>query len=415
MASGDGAGSMQRRLAGPSAGAAGGPAGAAGSLAEPAGQEEPAKGRKPAAGVAWARVPATTANLGPGFDCLGMALSGLELRAWLAPSSPDPASWDRGEDEVTWDLHGEGPATDPPGSNLVVRAIKAAFARAGQRHPAAWRLEVASTIPPARGLGSSAAAIVAGLAAANQWLHRAGRPLQGSELLDLAAGIEGHADNVAAALLGGVVVAWREAASPEECERDEPAGPAGPAGEEGAGCWRALSFRPRVPLYAVLAIPDRDALTQEARAVLPDVVRRRDAVFNQSRVALLTLALTTGRTDLLREAMRDRLHQPYRMRLFPWLERMVARAEAAGAEGACLSGAGPSLLALARREEAGRVAEALRVGLRAEGVPGRVLVCPVARQGCRSGMTGKWRGMRVRSHRDRSLADVRARGSRSAL
>ncbi|MFS8641166.1 MAG: homoserine kinase, partial [Symbiobacteriaceae bacterium] len=365
-----------------------------------------------AAGAAWARVPATTANLGPGFDCLGMALSGLELRTWLTPSSPDPASWDRDPDEVAWDLHGEGPATDPPGSNLVVRAIKAAFARAGQRHPAAWRLEVASTIPPARGLGSSAAAIVAGLAAANQWLHRAGRPLQGSELLDLAAGLEGHADNVAAALLGGVVVAWREAPSPAGRERDEPAGP---AGEEGHGRWRALSFRPRVPLYAVLAIPDRDALTQEARAVLPDVIRRRDAVFNQSRVALLTLALATGRTELLREAMRDRLHQPYRMRLFPWLERMVARAEEAGAEGACLSGAGPSLLALARCQEAERVADALRGALRAEGVPGRVVVCPVARQGYRSGMTGKGRGTRMGSDRDRSLADVRARGSRSAL
>ncbi|HEY8394338.1 MAG TPA: homoserine kinase [Thermaerobacter sp.] len=406
MASGDAVGSMRPGLAG-------GPARRAGNLAEPAGREEPVKGPEPPVAVAWARVPATTANLGPGFDCLGMALSGLELRARLAPSSQDPAAWDRDEDDVLWELHGDGPATDPPGSNLVVRAIQAAFARAGQRHPAAWRLEVASTIPPARGLGSSAAAIVAGLAAANQWLRRCGRALRRSEMLHLAAELEGHADNVAAALLGGVAVAWREAAPPEAREGEAPGRAAereAPAVGEGTGRWRALSFRPRLPLYAVLAIPERDALTREARAVLPEVIRRRDAVFNQSRVALLTLALSTGRTELLREAMRDRLHQPYRMRLFPWLEGLVARAEAAGAEGACLSGAGPSLLALARREEAGRVAEALRSGLLAEGVPGRVVICRVARHGYQSGMEGKWRGLQIRPRRARFLTGARGRG-----
>ena len=376
MARSDAAGSMDPGLAG-------GPAEPAGKLSEPRGREEPAGGRVPAAAVAWARVPATTANLGPGFDCLGMALSGLELRAWLAPSSPDPAGWDRDEEDVTWELYGEGPATDPPGSNLVVRAIKAAFARAAQRHPASWRLEVASAIPPARGLGSSAAAIVAGLAVANEWLRLGGRALSGSELLDLAAEIEGHADNVAAALFGGVAVVWQAGTPPQQ--------PVQPP----EGRWRVLSFRPRCSLLAVLAVPDCHALTHAARAALPAVIPHRDAVFNQSRVALLTLALSAGRVDLLREAMQDRLHEPYRMRLFPWLEGLVATAVEAGAEGACLSGAGPSVLALVQGEKVQQVAEAMRKRLLAEGIAGTVYICRVG-AGKRSGIVGRRRGRRLR-------------------
>ena len=320
----------------------------------------------PARAVAWARAPATSANLGPGFDCLGMALPRWELWAWLTAAEADPERWSCPEHQVRWNLHGRGPAAAPPEENLVVRAICAAFARAGQAHPPAWRLAIRSTIPPARGLGSSAAAIVAGLAVANQWLRRAGRPLTPGELLQLAADLEGHADNVAAALLGGVVLAWREA--------------------DAAQRWRATSLMLANRWLAVLAIPAVSGYTHEARGALPATVSHGDAAFNVARVGLLVAALTAGRGELLRQAMEDRLHQPYRMRLFPWLSTLIQRALAAGADGACLSGAGPSVLALVRPERARGVARALASGLAAAGIDGRVVLCPVGGPGCRSGL-----------------------------
>lgn len=318
----------------------------------------------PVRAVAWARVPATSANLGPGFDCLGLALAGWELRAWLTPAEVDPRRWTCDEREVRWNLRGRGPAAAPPEENLVVRAICAAFARAGQAHPPAWRLAVRSTIPPARGLGSSAAAIVAGLAVANQWLRRAGRPLGRDDLLQIAADLEGHADNVAAALYGGAVVAWRDA----------------------GGRWQAV----QVPLggswVAVVAIPEVSSYTHEARQILPIEVDHADAVFNAARAALLVNALASGRGDLLAEAMRDRLHQPYRMALFPWLDDLIRLALAAGADGACFSGAGPSVLALVPTERAEEVARALSAGLAQAGVKGRVGMCLAGGFVCRSAM-----------------------------
>ncbi|ADU51843.1 homoserine kinase [Thermaerobacter marianensis DSM 12885] len=326
----------------------------------------------PVRAVAWARVPATSANLGPGFDCLGLALPGWELRAWLRPAEVDPRRWTCDEQEVRWNLRGRGPAAAPPEENLVVRAICAAFARAGLAHPPAWRLAVRSTIPPARGLGSSAAAIVAGLAVANQWLRRAGRPLGRDDLLQIAADLEGHADNVAAALYGGAVVAWRDA----------------------EGRWRAV----QVPLggswMAVLAVPATSSFTHEARQALPQAVDHVDAAFNAARAALLVYALTTGSGDLLGEAMQDRLHQPYRMALFPWLDDLIRRAVAAGADGACLSGAGPSVLALVPPERVKAVVKALAARLAGTGLRGRVGVCPAGGPGCRCGVVLRSRGGR---------------------
>lgn len=341
-----------------------------------------AAGKAGGRAVAWARVPATSANLGPGFDCLGLALGGWELRAWLEPSPADPRCWTCAEDEVRWHLDGRGPAAAPPEENLVVRAVVAAFARAGQAHPPAWRLTVRSTIPPARGLGSSAAAIVAGLAVAGQWLRRAGRPLSRDDLLQLAAGLEGHADNVAAALFGGAVVAWREGAAP--ADGTEQSSRLVPAGE--GGRWRAVPVPLGRPLAAVVAIPAVTSYTHEARRALPETVGHSDAAFNAARAALLIHALVAGRTDLLAEAMQDRLHQPYRTALFPWLADLIQAAVAAGAGGACLSGAGPSVLALVTDERAPAVAEALAGKMVALGLDGKVGAGPAAGPGVRSGL-----------------------------
>ncbi|WP_243149715.1 homoserine kinase [Thermaerobacter sp. PB12/4term] len=354
----------------------------------------PAPGGGSGRAVAWSRVPATSANLGPGFDCLGLALQGWELRAWLEPSPADPRHWTHSAGAVHWHLDGWGPPAAPPGApgeNLVVRAVVTAFHRAGQAHPAAWRLVVRSTIPPARGLGSSAAAIVAGLAAANQWLRRAGRPLAAVDLLQLAADLEGHADNVAAALYGGLVVAWRPApaaAGQAAGRREGASAGAGDGGDPGGG-WRAVPVPLGRSLAAVVAIPARTSYTHEARGALPATVAHGDAAFNAARTALLIHALAAGRGDLLAEAMQDRLHQPYRAALFPWLEDLVATAVAAGAFGACLSGAGPSVLALVADEQAPAVAQALAARMAALGLAGRVGLGRAGGPGARSGLVSR--------------------------
>ena len=275
------------------------------------------------------RVPATTANLGPGFDCLGMALdlwNELELDVGGGPKVS---------------VQGYG-ATELPAdtSNLVYRAIGHLFQSAHLDIPD-LRLICRNEIPLKRGLGSSAAAIVGGLVAANLLLEQAdGRAFTERELLDMAAYLEGHPDNVAAALLGGLQLV---------------------AQEEDA----LLSAAVPVPrdIWVVLFIPETTIATEDARAVLPDSVSREDAVYNMGRAALLVNALATGRLEDLYFATRDRLHQPYRQRLFPAMKVIFRAALSAGALGVCLSGSGSTILALTKGKEmtvAYEMAEAAR-------------------------------------------------------
>ncbi len=284
------------------------------------------------AGWVLARAPATSANLGPGFDALGLALEWrAEVRCALAP-----------EGLV---VRADGPgAQDLPrdGSNLVARAARAVLAAAG-RPAAGLRLHLANTLPVGRGLGSSAAAIAAGLTAANALL---GDPLGMEELLRLGTAIEGHPDNLAPALLGGV------------CASAQGAG----------GAVFALPLPPPPGLAAMVAIPRRPLPTREARHVLPRTVAFADAVANVQRASLLVAALATGRLDALAAATADRLHQPYRARLLPGLEVCLRDALAAGALGAFLSGAGPSVLALVPAgRESPRVRDVLRRYATAQG------------------------------------------------
>ena len=264
-------------------------------------------------------VPATTANLGPGFDCLGLA---LDLRNTLTLTASEPFAI-AGEPEYTITITGVDAAKVPTDrGNLALEAAETVFRLVG-RWPRTAELRVHNCIPVGSGLGSSSSAIVGGLVAANALV---GGLLSDEALLQLAVDMEGHPDNVAPALLGGLVlgVLPDAAGGPEQLvvRRMEP---------------------PR--LTAVVVMPDFHFLTAEARAVLPQQVTRADVIFNASRLGLLLHALLTGDFDCLRVAMGDRLHQTQRLGIIPGAAAAFDAAYTAGALGVALSGAGPSLLA----------------------------------------------------------------------
>jgi homoserine kinase len=255
------------------------------------------------------RAPATSANLGSGFDCLG-----LTLDLW---------------NEVKAIRGGEPPETD----NLILRSARALYDAAGADYPG-YSLEAVNRIPFSRGMGSSAAAIACGLLIANRSL---GEPLDEAELVDLATRIEGHPDNVVPCLAGGFRVSVRN------------------------DLGHVVHVQVPMPaaLEAVLFVPDQTVPTAHARGVLPPHVPLGDALYNVGRASLLVAALATGRFEALVEATRDRLHQPYRLPLFPPGATLLEAAMHAGALGAFTSGAGPSILALcAEADDVERVAEA---------------------------------------------------------
>lgn len=293
------------------------------------------------------RVPATSANLGPGFDALGLALA--QHNEVVA----------READGVRVAVQGEGAGRLPSGGdNVVARGVRLAYEAAGRPFKGV-DLTCHNRIPTARGLGSSAAAWVGGLVAGNALL---GTPLSREALLALAARAEGHPDNVAAALHGGLTVSCLVGDRVAAVTLPVPAGVA----------W-------------VVLVPAVTSSTAEARRVLPGQVPRADAVFNVQRTALLLAALQAGRLDALGDALDDRLHQPYRRRLFPWMPGVVEAARAAGALGCVLSGAGPSLLAVAPDAAAGDVGRAMEAALRAAGVRGDARALPVDRDGAVAG------------------------------
>ena len=289
------------------------------------------------------RVPATSANLGPGFDALGLALA---LHNEVTASESERVS-------VT--IEGEGAGRLSPGAeNVVARGVRQAYEAAGRPFKGV-ALACVNRVPTARGLGSSAAAWVGGLVAGNALL---GGPLSRDALLALAARAEGHPDNVTAALMGGLTVSCAT----------------------GQGRITAIALPVPGAVRWVLLVPEVTSSTAEARAVLPAMFTRADAVFNVQRVALLLAALQSGRVDCLGEALDDRLHQPYRLRLFPWMPAVVRAARTAGALGCVLSGAGPSLLAVVR-DEADVVARAMEGALAAAGVRGRASALAVDTEG----------------------------------
>ncbi len=260
------------------------------------------------------KVPATSANLGPGFDTLGMA---LDLHNIIEMC------------EIPGGLHisvsGAGKEAIPIGpTNVVYQAAMLVFQQSGYQ-PKGLAIRIHNHIPIARGLGSSAAAIVGGLVAANEL---AGRKLPPDVLVELGTGLEGHPDNVGPALLGGVVI----------------------AAKLGSGiCYRKLE--PPKDLQMVLAVPKFGLPTKVAREALPKSVSFADAVYNLGRSSLLVLAFASHDLDLLGQVMEDRLHQPYRSSLVPGMENVFMAAKGAGALGVALSGAGPTLVAFCRGDQ----------------------------------------------------------------
>ena len=289
------------------------------------------------------RVPATSANLGPGFDTLGLALALYnEVTA-------------REGDGVSVTIEGEGAGRLSAGrDNVVARGVRQAYEAAGRPFKGVT-LTCVNRVPTARGLGSSAAAWVAGLVAGNALL---GEPLSRDALLALAARAEGHPDNVTAAVLGGLTVS---------CALGE-------------GRIAAISLPVPDAVRWVVLVPEVTSATAAARAVLPSSYPRADAVFNVQRVALLLAALQSQRLDLLGAALDDRLHQPHRLRLFPWMPAVAEAARRAGALGCVLSGAGPSLLA-AVGADGGAVGQAMESALAAAGVRGRAHAFAVDTEG----------------------------------
>jgi homoserine kinase len=291
------------------------------------------------------RVPATTANLGPGFDCLGLALD------WW--NSIEVETIARGL-QVQVDCP-QGVEIPCNSRNLVVYGMNAAFKLAGRKRPPC-RIRMTTRIPIARGLGSSSAAIVGGLVAGNALL---GNVYSRDELVTIATRIEGHPDNVAPALLGGLMVAAME-------DR------------------QVTVARFPVPreLRCVLFVPDQALLTIKARGVLPKRIPCADAVYNASRVALWIAALRERRWEWLEAATQDRLHQPYRAKLVPGMYALFEAAMKAGARGAALSGAGPSIIAFAVHHGES-VARAMMQAARKIGLAGATRVVAVSPYGAR--------------------------------
>jgi len=297
-------------------------------------------------------VPCSTSNLGSGFDAIGVALSGphLLVRASSGGSGLRIAR-----------ISGEGAEQLPrDATNRLVQAAHLAARNAGAS-PADLRadIEVHSSIPLRRGLGSSAAAALAGALLTDRLL---GGAVGEGGVLAAAVALEGHPDNVVPALRGGAQVAV--------------------LGDDGQVISCPISLG--APLQAAVFIPDAELETKAARAALPAMVPLRDAVHNLGRAALLVAALQSGRTELLAEAMNDRLHQPPRAKLMPWLDSLIARAREAGAVGAALSGAGTTVLALCVPGRAHDVANALREAARALNLPGRAEVLDAAVAGARA-------------------------------
>lgn len=269
------------------------------------------------------RVPATTANLGPGYDCLGLA---LDIWNEIEISMSGKA--------LSIEIEGEGADLLPKDStNLIYRCMETLTDYMSIPLPDGLHIKCINRIPVSSGLGSSAAAVIAGLLGAKALLDI---PICDLELLKLALAYEGHADNISACLLGGLVLSVLS---------------------DDILVTKKISIK---PLYAVIILPDIKISTFQARSILPDTIALKDGIFNLARVGLLVNSLQEGNYDQLNIAMQDRLHQPFRYGLFPGAEEAISGAMEAGAYGAALSGAGPSVIAFTNKNNINKIAKVIQ-------------------------------------------------------
>lgn len=293
------------------------------------------------------KIPGSTSNLGAGFDCFGLALEIYLTVKVKIKEGPDPCV-------ITVETGAESAAIPTTPVNLIFQTALAT-ARTLNKELPPIALDIRNEIPLGRGLGSSAAAIVAGVSIG---ANLCGTELSPTELLDRAALIEGHADNVAASVLGRRVI----------CYQDIDSG------------FRAVRLPWPEALRVIIVSPESELATKQARAVLPDKYSRADAVFDLQRTALFTAALDHLQDQLIWEAMQDRLHQPYREHLIPGLAAALATPRQEGLLGLALSGAGPSVVALAR-DNFEAIGASIAKSFQEEGLGARVRVLNVDQTG----------------------------------
>lgn len=289
-------------------------------------------------------VPATTANLGPGFDTMGLALDMYT-----------EVIMEAGGEGIRITSEGEGSEElSSSEDNLIYKCAKKLFDSV-EYEPKGLSLRIINGIPLSRGLGSSASAIIAGLLAAREI---SAANISDYELLKMATEVEGHPDNVAPALFGGFVLSRME-------------------GKE--IIYRKIDVDDK--LLAVVAIPEFELPTEKSRAILPRTVSREDAIFNIGNASLLVYSLLMKDYSLLRKAMNDRLHEPYRIPLVPGLEEVKRRALGAGAFSAALSGAGPTVIAFADEHSSESVRTAMEEGFRSAGIDSDVRILNLQNKG----------------------------------
>ena len=277
------------------------------------------------------KVPATSANIGPGFDCLGLALpiyNTITIEETVLPGTGIEINMMSEESEEIEEMIFDNIPRDE--NSIVYKAVEMLYNSIGQE-PSELKINIQSQIPITRGLGSSAAVIVGGLIAANKLL---GSPADETALLSIATEVEGHPDNVAPAILGGFVLASQE--------------------EDGLITYKKLNWPEEWDI--TVCIPDFELSTNIARSVLPESVPLSDAVFNSKHLAMLIAAVETNDAELMKKALKDKLHQPYREKLVPGMQEiMEAFKHEEGVLGCVLSGAGPSMLVISHKYDVDKI------------------------------------------------------------
>ena len=281
------------------------------------------------------KVPATSANLGPGFDCMGLAIplyNTITIEETVLPGTGVEINVLAGEDMEN-ELHLDHIPMDE--NSIIYRAVELLYNSIGQT-PSELKITIQSEIPIARGLGSSASVIVGGLIAANELL---GKPADEVALLSIATEVEGHPDNVTPAIVGGLVITSQE--------------------DDGSIIYKKLDWPEE--WHLTVCVPDYELATDISRSVLPKEVPMQDAVFNAQRMAMFVHAVHTKDAGLMKLALKDKLHQPYRMKLVPGLEKIITNLKhEEDVLGTVLSGAGPSILIVSKGSSQDKIKSIVR-------------------------------------------------------
>lgn len=302
------------------------------------------------------KVPATTANLGPGFDCMGMALpiyNMVTIEETVLPGTGIEINV-ISEDDKADELSLEHIPMDE--NSIIYKAVELLYNSIGQT-PSELKITIHTQIPVARGLGSSASVIVGGLLAANELL---GRPADEAALLSIATEVEGHPDNVTPAIVGGLVITSSE--------------------EDGSIAYRKLEWPKEWSI--TVCIPEYELATDISRSVLPKEVPMQDAVFNIKRMGMFVHAIHTKDSALMKLALKDKLHQPYRMKLVPGLEKIAANLKhEENVLGCVLSGAGPAILVISEKNNLDKIKSIVRDTWNDLNIKAEIITLPVEENG----------------------------------